>query len=218
MTSRQGGRAAGVTSVMLLLTLFAATGALTHASSSSRETPPLSSLPAVKHTGPGQSTIWFVHPAWGLVRLVTQRNSDDGRDPGPASLTVTDASGAVRFSWWNEHMYWFAPAGTVPTEYGEADVRAPVDVRGNVFLDYDPGRYNGVIVLVPTETGLDDLGTLPPPPDDYAGRFYCAATTDLDADGVYEIVEPKFCECAPECLPDASRHAYRWDGADYVER
>jgi hypothetical protein len=190
--------AAGVTSVVLLLTLFAATGALTHASSSSRETPPLSSLPAVKHTGPGQSTIWFVHPAWGLVRLVTQRNSDDGRDPGPASLTVTDASGAVR--------------------YGEADVRAPVDTRGNVFLDYDPGRYNGVIVLVPTETGLDDLGTLPPPPDDYAGRFYCAATTDLDADGAYEIVEPKFCECAPECLPDASRHAYRWDGADYVER
>jgi hypothetical protein len=218
MSVSQGGRAAGVTSVMLLLALFAATGALTHASSSSKEKPSLSSLPAVERTGPGESTIWFVHPAWGLVRLVTHRNSDDGRDPGPASLTVRDASGAVKFSWWNEHMYWFAPAGTRPTDYGEDDVQAPIDERGNVFLDYNPGRYNGVVVIVPTETGLDDLGTLPPPPDDYAGRFYCAATTDLDADGVFEIVEPKFCECAPECLPEASAHTYRWNGADYVER
>ncbi|HKY75905.1 MAG TPA: hypothetical protein VJS45_07190 [Acidimicrobiia bacterium] len=54
--------------------------------------------------------------------------------------------------------------------------------------------------------------------DDYAGRFYCAAATDLDADVVYEVVKPKFCECAPDCLPDASARTYRWDGADFVER
>jgi len=150
--------------------------------------------------------------------LVTRLHSEDGNDgPGPASLTVTDASGAVRLSWSNEHMYWFAPAGTLPIEYGEKDVRAPFDARGNIFVDYNPGRYNGVIVIVPTATGFDDLGTLPPP-DDYAGRFYCATTTDLDADGVYEVVEPKFCECAPDCLPDSSAHAYRWNGRDYVER
>src|SRR5581483_6003468 len=126
--------------------------------------------------------------------------------------------GSVRFSWWNEHMYWFAPAGTRPTDYGEVDVRGPVDARGNIFVDYNPGRYNGVVVIVPTGTGLDDLGSLPPPPDDYAGRFYCATTTDRDGDGVFEVVEPKFCECAPDCEPDASAHTYRWEGSDYIER
>jgi hypothetical protein len=151
------------------------------------------------------------------VDIVARRHSEDG-DPGPASLTATDASGAVRFSWWNEHMYSFATAGSRPPTFGESEVPSPVDGLGHVFLDYNPGRYNGVIVLVPTDNGFDDLGTLPPAPDDYAGRFYCSAASDLDADGVYEVVEPKFCECTAVCPPDATAHTYRWRTTDYVEQ
>ncbi len=200
--------------MVLLLGLFAATGVLTHASSSA----PRSTRWSVGRTGPGEHTIWFVHPAWGPVQMVTHRHSDDGGDPGPAWLTVTDTSGAVRFSWENEHMRWFAPAGTRTSRTGEEDVRSPVDALGHVFFDYDPGRYNGVVVLVPTPAGLDDLGTLPPPPDDYAGRFYCGGSTDLDGDGVYEIVKPRFCECNAVCDPDARGHTFRWRGPDYVEQ
>lgn len=214
----QGRRAGGAVSVALLVGLFAATGIIMRSGGSSTSEAPSSTLPAVERTGPGESTIWFVHPAWGLLTAVTHRNSDDGRDPGPASLTVRDSSGVVRFSWENEHMYWFGPAGSRPSRSGEDDVRSPVDALGHVFLDYDPGRYNGVVVLVPTEAGFDELATLPPTPDDYAGRFYCAGSTDLDGDGVYEIVKPKFCECTAVCEPDAKAHTYRWRGTDYIEQ
>jgi hypothetical protein len=109
------------------------------------------------------------------------------------------------------------PAGTRPAGSSNDRVRSPVDALGHVFLSYNPGRYNGVVVLVPTETGFDELGTLPPS-DDYAGRFYCAGAADLDRDGGYEIVKPTFCGCTAVCPPDARGDTYRWRGTDYVEQ
>jgi len=160
----------------------------------------------MKRTGPREYTLWFVHPTWGLVKLVTDRNSEDGLTPGPASLTVTDAAGVVRFSWRHEDLYWFGPAGTSPYADPKDQVQSPVDTLGHIFLTFDPGRYNGVIVLVPTTTGFEDLQTLPPP-DDYQTRFYCAGVVDLGHDGVYEVVEPDFCGAT----------TYRWRGTDYVK-
>ncbi len=156
-------------------------------------------------SGPGEYTISFVHPAWGPVKLLTHQNTDD-EYPGPASLTVTDASGATRFSWEHNFLYSFGPAGTSRSASPQDRVGSPVDRLGHIFLRFDPGRYNGVIVLVPTEAGFEDLQTLPPY-DDYQTRFYCAGAADLNHDDVYEVVEPEFC----------GGNTYRWRGTDYVE-
>lgn len=195
---------AGVASVALLVGLFVATGLLVHDSSSSSGTR-RSKLPSLEQSGPDQYTIRFVHPAWGLVELVTKWNSEEGTG-GRASLTVTDASGVVRFSWRHEDLYWFGPAGSSRFADPMDDVRSPIDALGHIFLGFDPGRYNGVIVLVPTKTGFEDLQTLPPP-DDYQTRFYCASVVDVDHDGVYEVVAPDFCEDS----------TYRWRGTDYLK-
>jgi hypothetical protein len=202
MTRRDGQAdpVVGAVGLVLLAGLFVATGVVAHFSSPSTNTAP-SVLPSVERSGPGRYTIWFVHPAWGLVKLVTELTSD----PGPASLTVTDASDVLRFFFWHEHLYAFGPAGTHPQADPQDQVRSPVDALGHIFLGFDPGRYNGVIVLVPTRDGFDDLGTLPPP-DDYQTRFYCASVVDVDHDGVYEVVEPPFCGSG----------TYRWRGTDYV--
>ncbi len=53
---------------------------------------------------------------------------------------------------------------------------------GRIFIDYDPGRYNGVIILGPTVDGFEDFDALPPA-GDYLGRFYYAEATDADRDG-----------------------------------
>jgi hypothetical protein len=180
---------------------------LTHLRSSSTGTPPPPGA-SMQHSGPGEYTIRFEHPAWGPVKLVTHQNSeysDDGTDPGPAWLTVTDASGVVRFSWRHDFLYEFGPAGTSPYDDPKDRVESPVDSLGHVFLGFNPGRYNGTIVLVPTQRGFDDLRTLPPP-DDYDTRFYCTSVLDLDHDGVYEVVSPQYCE----------GQTYRWRGTDYV--
>ena len=212
---QQGNRTAGVVAVLLLLGLFVATGVLAHLSPSPIRTPP-SVLPSMERSGPGEYTIWFVHPAWGLVRLVTDQNSEDGLDPGPASLTVKDASGTVRFSWEHEFLYSFGPAGTTPLSSPRDQVGSPVDRLGHIFLSFNPGRSNGVIVLVPTATGFQDLATLPPH-DDYQTRFYCANAADPDHDHVYEVIKPKSCGCTAVCDPDARKYTYRWRGSDYVE-
>ena len=32
------------------------------------------------------------------------------------------------------------------------------DSTGNTFITYNPGRYNGVLVLIPTAGGFEDIG------------------------------------------------------------
>lgn len=59
-----------------------------------------------------------------------------------------------------------------------------IDTQGRIFLDYSPGRYNGVIPLRPTTSGFDAFGTLPIA-DNGTGRFYCRykRSTSMVMDG-----------------------------------
>ena len=55
---------------------------------------------------------------------------------------------------------------------------------------YNPGRYDGIVVLDPTKYGFEDFGSLPTSGES-TGRFYGAHLTDVDGDRIYEIVSEK---------------------------
>lgn len=172
---------------------------------------------AVEQTGPGEYTIWFNHPTWGHVRLVTRQLVNE---PGPASITVLDSAGEVRFAYQNEFQYLLQPAGiqNQAGAYGSpySVPTSPMDAQGNIFLDFNPGRYNGVIVLRPTTNGFEDFGTLPALPDGYRTDFYYATVVDVDGDGTYEV--QKFSnDCTPSCAGGKiGSEIYWWNGSSFA--
>ncbi|GIE94457.1 hypothetical protein Ari01nite_19220 [Paractinoplanes rishiriensis] len=144
----------------------------------------------------------FRHPAWGPVTLVTTlARGDEKRD---AAIAVLDAQRKVRWSHWGGDWYVLEPAAPA------------TDSTGHLFLNYNPGRHNGVIILRPTAGGFEDLRTLPRP-GDYSARFYGAEVLDADGDGRYEV-ETTANDCNPSCAEGTVRRAVqRWNGTDYAE-
>ncbi|NUO56068.1 MAG: hypothetical protein HOV78_05355, partial [Hamadaea sp.] len=89
------------------------------------------------------------------------------------------------------------------------------DNTGHIFLDYDPGRLNGVIILGPSPAGFDTYETLPAP-GEYAQRFYSATVVDTDHDGRFEI-DSALNDCEPDCAGGTIHHtSYHWSGSDYI--
>lgn len=159
--------------------------------------PPLPEPPEMRRSGPTEYTIEFTHPGWGRVRMIVQGQGQGcAAGSGPVNFRIVDRTGRERYRYDNEHMFEFAPAGA--RAYCWADkVTSPVDAAGTIFLDYNPGRYNGVIALRPTVEGFEDFGTLPPS-DSYDGRFYYATPIDADDDGIFEV-EQFNNDCIPDC-------------------
>ncbi|MEU4623299.1 alpha/beta fold hydrolase [Actinoplanes sp. NPDC023801] len=142
----------------------------------------------------------FVHPSWGQVILITTLAAGD--EVREANIVVTDASRTVR--WHHFGGDWF-----------ELSIAKPApDRAGNYFLDYNPGRYNGVIVLRPRTGGFDDFTTMPPE-DDYVAPFYYAEHRDVDGDGTLEI-EKFENDCDPSCAEGTiTTSIHRWTGRGY---
>lgn len=158
-------------------------------------------------------TIEFDHPSWGLSYLVTTEAADGSG--GEATITALDARGEVRWSYRNTSMYAMSPVGT-PDSYSGIDplVDRAVDANGHLFVLYNPGRYNGIIVLAPTQDGFEDFGTLPAP-DDYQGVFYYAEVIGETTDGAF-IIEGSANDCIPSCAGGTVTSVqYTYDGSDY---
>ncbi len=156
--------------------------------------------------------IEFDHPTWGHSALVTlvERDADCG-----SRLAVIDQYGRAR---------WQSPAGdgcfldAAPPFVDGVPALPSVDGAGHLFLRYNPGRYDGVIVLKPIPDGFDDFNSLPTAITSgaYNARFYNAYVNDADHDGVFEIVESSN-EC-PSCADGTiTTITNKWNGADYVD-
>jgi hypothetical protein len=143
----------------------------------------------------------FSHPAWGDSVLLTTRSTNEERRD--VNLIVIDGTGRVRWNHW---------CG----DWVSLDIKQPVqDSTGNIFLDYNPGRYNGVLVLRPAPQGFQDFGSLPKE-GDYQSRFYSAEAKDVDGDGSYEI-DVGINDCDPSCAEGTYHHSiYRWTGREYA--
>lgn len=154
------------------------------------------------------------HPAWGAIQIVTfSRGGGETDCDYDAVIAVDDTSDVV----WSSGAlaecgaYRFGPAGSF--EFG-SEIPQPVDAAGRVFLDWNPGRYNGVSVLVPTAEGFDDLGTLPTV--DYGTRFYGSTVEDWDEDGVFEILlDVNSCHFGCAGGPSWTT-TFTWTGEDFT--
>jgi hypothetical protein len=152
------------------------------------------------------------HPAWGETTLVTTRSADP--DHPDSYIKAIDDKGRVR---WSSNVAGYealAPAGVEPNQT-EPAVDSPQDATGNVFINYNPGRYNGVIVLRPTAADFENFGSLPAS-GDYAAPWYGADVVDRNHDGVFEIEETVYCH--PECTARGDTIVtYSWNGRGYVK-
>ena len=161
----------------------------------------------------------FTHPDWGPCVLFTtvsepqpetapetapETGAGTVTDAGPtADITVLDGDGTVR--WQYRAGFWLELKLALPAR----------DATGNIFLTYNPGRYNGVIVLHPTAGGFEDFDTLPAP-GGYLARFYGADLVGPDADGRY-AVDHYVNDCTPSCAEGTVRHFFHsWNGVTYL--
>lgn len=95
------------------------------------------------------------------------------------------------------------------------------DATGNTFVTYNPGRYDGVLVLVPSRDGFEDIGwesesTASSP--SYWGRLaiYYAELVGPGPDGQYTIRQSSN-DCDPSCADGTvTDEDLRWNGKDYV--
>jgi hypothetical protein len=169
----------------------------------------LPTLAKLKETGVCQldcritGTAAFQHPDWGPCVLVTVATQRAPYEQNEARILVVDASGTVR--WRFDNSTWITLKPTNPW----------MDNTGHLFLTYNPGRYDGLVVLNPTAAGFDNYGSLPTATDEPTGAFYGGRPVDDNHDGTFEILE-EINVCEPTC---ADGHyvatTYRWNGTDY---
>lgn len=148
-------------------------------------------------------TAAIMHPTFGPAAITAfQWETDSGEKRG--TIRVNDEDGSIRWEYTNTSgMYEFALNETA------------IDEAGNIFINYNPGRYNGVIVLRPIADGFEDFGSLPEE-DGYDARFYYAEVRDEDRDGELEIVASEN-DCDPSCAGGTTTStAYEWTGSDYA--
>jgi len=138
----------------------------------------------------------------GVGQVSTSAMPVNGTMLGTAHIAVIDAAGQLKWSYVLPGMYALAPAPK------------PIDATGYVFLNYNPGRYNGVIVLDAIGGEFDGFDSLPKQDNPAGGLFYSAATKDVD--GTYEI-DVATNSCVPDCADGKLKHTInQWTGTAYA--
>lgn len=92
------------------------------------------------------------------------------------------------------------------------------DATGNTFVLYNPGRYDGVLVLVPSKDGFEDVDWSEPEEHYSGGRlaYYDARLEGPGEDGRYTIIKSSN-SCSPSCAGGAiSKVTLRWNGHAYL--
>ena len=148
----------------------------------------------------------FTHPAWGASTFVACRNHVTAKLPFiwedggySAHVVVVDAKGKVRWKAADQSYYGEGHA------YGWKMAEPATDSTGNLFVSYNPGRYDGIVIYRPTSTGMRLV-------DD----FYYAELSDPDSAGRYRIRKYTN-DCEPSCAGGTTTsRLYSWNGTSYV--
>jgi hypothetical protein len=145
------------------------------------------------------------HPELGAVRVFLVRRSTLA-DPAGCVAAVTGGGRALA-------------SADVDIYENELHFATPAtDATGNTFVTYNPGRYDGVLVLVPNADGFEDIGWSDTTEHYSGGRFayYHARLAGPGEDGRYTIVRSEN-SCTPSCAQGVTTQAtLRWNGHDYL--
>jgi hypothetical protein len=143
------------------------------------------------------------HPTLGTVRVFLLRDSSAGAG---CVLPVTE-SGRV------------LPAIPIDDRGKLGFANPGVDATGNVFITYNPGRYDGVLVLIPDAQGFEDIGWDPDMSGThYVGKhaYYYAELLAPNDRGEYTIRQSQN-DCVPGCATGTvTATDLHWNGSDYV--
>ncbi|MEU5714546.1 hypothetical protein AB0G71_01935 [Streptomyces sp. NPDC020403] len=146
------------------------------------------------------------HPHLGAVRVYLVRRSSSAEAPGcVAALTGSGRTLATTDVDIYEDSLHFAQPATDATE--------------NTFVIYNPGRYDGVLVLVPDTDGFKDVGWSDTTTHYVGGRFayYNARLAGPGEDGRYTIISSEN-TCVPSCVEGViAKMTLRWNGRDYLQ-
>ena len=165
----------------------------------------------LKQTGSSEEVLASLCSGCVVTGSIDVPNETDMRVVTALGIDVSDRAASLAV---------VAREGQVVWQYNTAEwselepLPAATDDTGNVFIRYNPGRYDGVVVLRIRSGVVESFGSLPEAvPLAYAGRFYNANVVDVDNDGLLDIaVHEGFCESS--CAGDV---VFRWNGSDYVE-
>ncbi|MFB7052099.1 hypothetical protein ACFCXT_02960 [Streptomyces vinaceus] len=145
------------------------------------------------------------HPYLGPVRVFLIRRTGSGAPTG----CVTSVTGSGK------------ALASVDVDIYENDLHfasPESDATKNTFVLYNPGRYDGVLVLVPGKDGFEDVGWTDPEIHYRGGKhaFYNARLAGPGGDGRYTIVQSQN-SCNPSCAAGAISHlTLRWNGHEYL--
>lgn len=159
----------------------------------------------------GSGATTFRHPTWGQSTFMT---CQPGSGPGTVGAAVFDGQGSLKWKHridGNYYQYSVAQPGT--------------DASGNIFINYNPGRYSGIAVVTPVtnsmelrysyEGHVERFSGRVPPVDRLALTGYYAELTGPGSDGLYRI-EQFHNDCTPSCAGGTTTsQIYVWNGSDY---
>jgi hypothetical protein len=79
---------------------------------------------------------------------------------------------------------------------------------------YNPGRYDGDIILIPKPTGFTVLGD--PGSGHNIGNFYNSYPVDPTGHGTYDLLQYGN-DCNPDCWQGTiTSHLWKWNGTTYA--
>lgn len=152
------------------------------------------------------------HPTWGPTRIFSVMERGDAYSMKP-TIAAVDSTGEVKWTFQGPETY--AGQWQFATE-------APDDSQTLIF-HYNPGRYDGVVALIPTNDGFYSLpngGAASGFNDEFGVIFYDAEVGAKDANGNYEIVtyEKDFSGGQSNADAPTYKHFHTWTGAGYEEQ
>jgi hypothetical protein len=145
------------------------------------------------------------HPDLGAVRVFLVRRTGSGAASGcVASVTSKGrALASIDIDIYENDLHFASPDS---------------DATKNTFVIYNPGRYDGVLVLVPDKGGFEDVGWTEPDVHYRGGKhaFYNARLAGPGGDGRYTIIQSQN-SCNPSCADGAVSHVtLHWNGHEYL--
>lgn len=197
--------------IAAVLSLSMATGCSTGLGDEQASRPPAAALPSAPPTtpncpGPALEHRDIEHPKHGPTRIFLLKQRETEGFPRGCIVAVSSNGKSLM-------------AIEVETDKTDLQFANPAtDATGNTFVVYNPGRYDGILVLVPQGDGFADIGWTDPTSHYLGGKlaFYNAELTGPGADGQYTIT--RFVNsCIPSCAEGSSTQTVlRWNGKQYL--
>jgi serine/threonine-protein kinase len=147
------------------------------------------------------------HPNLGTVRVFLFLNTSTSSGDSVGCVLPVTRSGRV--------------LPTIPIDGQEklAFANPATDATGNMFITYDPGRYPGVLVLIPDADGFEDIGwDAEMSGTHYMGKhaYYYADLVGPNSSDLYTIRQSRN-DCTPSCADGTTTSQdLHWNGSDYV--